>query len=167
MAKERIMPLTQEQRNMVVDELQRFATDLSLSEDQKQKLQGFLSEASEKLQEYKQQNPNALREDLIRKVADNRATIRQRLVGFLTPEQLTKWDAEAAKAKEFLGRSSRPKGPARKLKSEDIYTTCGANRRPPFVASANVPLASRMTVATLVLSLRAWLDGSRRICRER
>jgi hypothetical protein len=40
----------------------------------------------------------------LRKVADNRATIRQRLVGFLTPEQLTKWDAEAAKAKEFLGQ---------------------------------------------------------------
>ncbi len=62
------MPLTQEQRNMVVDELKRFATDLSLSEDQKQKLQGFLSEASEKLHEYKEQNPNASREDLIRKV---------------------------------------------------------------------------------------------------
>jgi hypothetical protein len=104
MAKEQIMPLTQEQRNMVVDELKRFATDLSLSEDQKQKVQDFLSEASEKLHEYKQQNPNASREDLIRKVADNRATIRQRLVSFLTPEQLTKWDAEAAKAKEFLGQ---------------------------------------------------------------
>jgi hypothetical protein len=104
MAKERIMPLTQEQRSMVVDELKRFATDLSLSEDQKQKLQDFLSEASEKLQEYKQQNPNASREDLIRKVADNRSMIRQRLISFLTPEQLNKWDAEAAKAKEFLGQ---------------------------------------------------------------
>jgi periplasmic protein CpxP/Spy len=104
MGKEQIMSLTQEQRNMVVDELKRFATDLSLSEDQKQKLQGFLSEASEKLHEYKQQNPNASREDVIRKVADNRSTIRQRLVSFLTPEQLTKWDAEAAKAKEFLGQ---------------------------------------------------------------
>lgn len=98
------MPLTQEQRDMVVDELKRFATDLSLSEDQKQKLHLFLSEASEKLQEYKQQNPNVSREDLIRKVAENRATIRQRLVNFLTPEQLTQWDAAAAKAKEFLGQ---------------------------------------------------------------
>jgi predicted HTH transcriptional regulator len=104
MAKEQLMPLTQEQRSMVVDELKRFATELSLSEDQKQKLQDFLSEASEKLQEYKQQNPNTSREDLIRKVADNRSTIRQRLVSFLTPEQLTKWDAETAKAKEFLGQ---------------------------------------------------------------
>jgi hypothetical protein len=31
-------------------------TDLNLSEDQKQKLHGFLSEAYDKLQEYKQQN---------------------------------------------------------------------------------------------------------------
>jgi hypothetical protein len=30
--------------------------------------------------------------------------IRQRLISFLTPEQLNKWDAEAAKAKEFLGQ---------------------------------------------------------------
>jgi Spy/CpxP family protein refolding chaperone len=98
------MPLTQEQRDMVVDELKRFATDLNLSDDQKQKLHGFLSEASEKLQEYKEQNPNVSREEVIRKVADNRAMIRQRLVNFLTPEQLTKWDAGAAKAKEFLGQ---------------------------------------------------------------
>ena len=98
------MPLTQEQRDMVVDELKRFATDLNLSDDQKQKLHGFLSEAFEKLQEYKEQNPNVSREEVIRKVADNRAMIRQRLVNFLTPEQLTKWDAGAAKAKEFLGQ---------------------------------------------------------------
>jgi periplasmic protein CpxP/Spy len=103
-AKERIMPLTPEQRDMVAGELKRFATDLNLSEDQKQKLHGFLSEASEKLQEYRQQNPGVTKEDLIKKVADNRTTIRQRLVSFLTPEQLTKWDAEATKAKEFLGQ---------------------------------------------------------------
>jgi periplasmic protein CpxP/Spy len=98
------MPLTAEQRDMVESELKRFATDLNLSEDQKQKLQTSLSEAFEKVQEYKQQNPNASKEDLIKRVADNRAAIRQRIVNFLTPEQLTKWDAEAAKAKEFLGQ---------------------------------------------------------------
>jgi len=41
---------------------------------------------------------------LIKKIAENRTTIRGRLVDFLTPEQLTKWDAEIAKAKEFLGQ---------------------------------------------------------------
>jgi protein CpxP len=98
------MTLTPEQRDNVANELKRFATDLNLSEDQKQKLHTSLSEAYEKVQEYKQQNPNASKEDLVRRVADNRAAIRQRLVNFLTPEQLTKWDTEIAKAKEFLGQ---------------------------------------------------------------
>jgi hypothetical protein len=31
--------------------------------------------------------------------------MREQVVKFLTPEQLTKWDAEVAKAKEFLGHS--------------------------------------------------------------
>ena len=98
------MPLTPEQRDAVVSELKRFGADLNLSEDQKQKLQTFMSEASEKLHEYKQKNPSASREDLVRIVAENRTAIRQRLVNFLTPEQLTKWDTEMAKAKEFLGQ---------------------------------------------------------------
>lgn len=98
------MNLTPEQRDMVESELKKFAADLNLSEDQKQKLRNSLSEVSEKLQEYKQQNPNASKEDLIRKVADNRVAIRQRVVSFLTPDQLAKWDSEVAKAKEFLGQ---------------------------------------------------------------
>ena len=98
------MSLTPEQVESVVSELKRIGGDLNLSDDQKQRLKTFMSEAYEKVQEYKQQNPNATREDLIKKVAENRASIRQRLVGFLTPEQLTKWDTELAKAKEFLGQ---------------------------------------------------------------
>ncbi|HEY7097835.1 MAG TPA: hypothetical protein VH437_14005 [Terriglobales bacterium] len=97
------MPLTPEQRDAVVSELKRFGTSLNLSDDQKQKLQTFMTEASEKVQEYRQKNPNASREDLVRILAENRANIRQRLVNFLTPDQLTKWDAEIANAKEFLG----------------------------------------------------------------
>ena len=30
--------------------------------------------------------------------------LRQKLVNFLTPEQLNKWDTEVSKAKEFFGR---------------------------------------------------------------
>ena len=37
-------------------------------------------------------------------IADNRTAIRQRLTNFLTPDQLSKWDAEVGKAKEFLGQ---------------------------------------------------------------
>jgi anti-sigma regulatory factor (Ser/Thr protein kinase) len=98
------MPLTSEQRDMVASELKRIATDLNLSEEQKEKLRTSLSEAYEKVQEYKLQNPNASSEDLIKRMADNRESIRQRVVNFLTPEQLTKWDAEVAMAKEFLGQ---------------------------------------------------------------
>ena len=98
------MPISPEEREQIAGELKRFATSMNLSEEQKEKLHGFLTEAYEKLQNYKKQNPTASKEDLIRKVADNRSSIRERLVKFLTPEQLTKWDTEVAKAKEFLGQ---------------------------------------------------------------
>jgi dsDNA-binding SOS-regulon protein len=102
--KEHTMILTAEQRETVAGELKRFATELNLSDDQRQKLSTFLAEAREKVEEYKQQNPGATREDLIKKVTANRTALRERLVNFLTPEQLTKWDAGVANAKEFLGQ---------------------------------------------------------------
>lgn len=98
------MPLTAEQRDAVANELKRIGASLSLSDEQKQKLHAFMSEAQEKVHEYKQQNPNATQADMIKKVSDNRESIRQRVVNFLTPEQLSKWDAEVSKAKEFLGQ---------------------------------------------------------------
>lgn len=100
------MPLTSEQRDTVVSEMKRIGVALKLSDEQKQKLQAFMTEASEKVEEYKQQNPNATAQDLIKKVQDNRAVLRQRLVDFLTPEQLRTWDTEVAKAKEFLGQKA-------------------------------------------------------------
>ena len=105
------MPLTPEQRDMVASELKGFAADLNLSEDQKQKLQISLSEAAEKVQEYKEDNPGASKEDLLKKLADNRAAIRQRVVTFLSAEQLTKWDAAVGKAKEFLSQRSQRNNP--------------------------------------------------------
>jgi periplasmic protein CpxP/Spy len=96
------MSLNPELRDKLTGEMKQFSTSLNLSEEQKQKLQESLSQAYQKIQEYKQQNPGASREDLVRKVAENRDSIRQRLVSFLTPEQLTKWDSEIAKAKDFL-----------------------------------------------------------------
>ena len=98
------MPLSPEQRDALANELKTFGASLNLSEDQKQKLHGFMTEASEKIHEYKQQNPNASPLDMVKKVSENRAALRERLVNFLSPEQLTKWDAEMAKAKMFLGQ---------------------------------------------------------------
>jgi protein CpxP len=98
------MTLTPEVREKVAGEVKRFATDLNLSDDQKQKVSNFLAEAHERVEEYKEENPDASREDIIKRVAANRTAIRERLVHFLTPEQLTKWDAGVANAKEFLGQ---------------------------------------------------------------
>jgi periplasmic protein CpxP/Spy len=98
------MPLTPDLRDAVVSELKRIGSTLNLSDDQKQKVQGLLTEAQEKVQEYRQQNPNASQADVLKRLADNRAAIRQRVVGILTPDQLTKWDSEVAKARDFLGQ---------------------------------------------------------------
>jgi len=57
------MPLTPEQRDTVSSELKRFATDLNLSDDQKQKLHDSLFEAAEKLEVYKRHNPHASKEE--------------------------------------------------------------------------------------------------------
>ena len=88
----------------VATELKRFASDLNLTDDQKEKLHTALTEAREKIAEYMQQNPNTTKADVISKVIANRDAIRQRVVNFLSPEQLKKWDDEKAKAREFLGQ---------------------------------------------------------------
>lgn len=98
------MNLSTEEREEVATELKRFASDLNLSDDQKEKLHGALTEAREKIAEYMQQNPNTTKADVISKVVANRDAIRQRVVNFLSPEQLRKWDAEKARAKDFLGQ---------------------------------------------------------------
>jgi len=98
------MSLTAEQREQVATELKRFAGDLNLTDEQKEKLQTALTEARERVGEYLRNNPNTTKADIIAKVRAHRDEIRQRVVNFLTPEQLSKWDSEVAKAKEFLGQ---------------------------------------------------------------
>ena len=97
------MSLSVEQVEAVKNELKRFAGDLNLSEEQKTKLHERLASAAEKLYEYKKSHPNVTREDIIKAVVSHNAELRAGLERFLTPEQLKKWDAEVAKAKEFLG----------------------------------------------------------------
>jgi|SRR5215831_13297071 len=98
------MSLTADQREQVATELKRFAGDLNLTDEQKEKLQAALTEAREKIGEYLKNNPNTTKADIIAKVKAHRDEIRQRVVKFLNPEQLSKWDSEIAKAKEFLGQ---------------------------------------------------------------
>ena len=98
------MNLTPEQVEGVKNELKRFGGDLNLSDEQKAKLHERLASAAEKLHEYKKSHPNVSRDDIIKAVVSHKAELRAGLERFLTPEQLTKWDAEVAKAKEFLGQ---------------------------------------------------------------
>ena len=97
------MHITAEEREQVATELKHFAHDLNLNEQQKEKLHTALVDAREKVAEYRKNHPNESKADIIAKVKEHRAEIRQHVVNFLTPDQLTKWDAGVAKAKEFLG----------------------------------------------------------------
>ena len=99
------MNLTPEQREQVAAEVKRFASDLHLSDDQKEKLQNAFTDARAKMGDYMQEHPGITRADIARHVVSRRDEIRQRVVNFLTPDQLTKWDTEIAKAKEFLGQN--------------------------------------------------------------
>ena len=100
------MPFSPEATEAVQTELKRFAADLNLSEDQKTRLKTALENAREKLDEIRKSNPDVTKADVIAKLREARAPLRERVSAFLTPEQLTKWDAEVAKAKAFLGYSS-------------------------------------------------------------
>ena len=98
------MSLSIEQGQMIRNELKRFAGDLNLSEEQKAKLHEQLAFGAGRLHEYKKSHPNVSRQDIIQAVSAHRTELRQGLERFLNPEQLKKWDAEVAKAKEFLGQ---------------------------------------------------------------
>jgi len=97
------MSLSNEQGQAIRNELKRFAGDLNLSDEQKMKLHEQLAFAAGTLHEYKKSHPEVTRQDIIKAVGSHRAELRQGLERFLNPEQLKKWDAEVAKAKEFLG----------------------------------------------------------------
>src|SRR4029450_8053765 len=97
------MNLSPEAVEAVQSELKRFATDLNLSEDQKTRLKSALENAREKLDEIRKDNPDITKADVVGKLKGARGPLRERVEAFLTPEQLTKWDAEVSKAKAFLG----------------------------------------------------------------
>ena len=98
------MPITAEEREQVVSELKRIGGELNLTDQQREKLQATLVEAREKLAEYIKKNPGTTRADIVAKVKAHRDEIRQRIANFLSPEQLTKWNTETTKMKEFLGQ---------------------------------------------------------------
>ena len=96
--------MTPEELNNIVTELKRLGGELKLSDDQKEQLRTFLTDKYTKLQEYRKQNPNISKEDIAQYIAKNRAVGLEKLEKFLTPDQLKIWDAEVAKAKDFLSQ---------------------------------------------------------------
>ena len=96
-----------ETAQIVETELKRFAADLNLSDDQKTQLKAGLQKAQDRLEEIRAENPDVTRADVITKTVAERDALRQRVVSFFTPEQLTKWDDEVTKAKTFLGVALR------------------------------------------------------------
>ena len=98
------MAMTAEQREQAATELKRFAADIDLSEEQKEKLQTALADGRERVGEYLKSHPNTTKAEIVSKVKEHRSEIHDRVAKFLDPEQLGKWDNEVAKAKEFLGQ---------------------------------------------------------------
>jgi hypothetical protein len=96
--------VTPDELNNIAVELKRLGGELKLSDEQKDKLKTFLTEKYEKLQEYRKLNPNVSKEDIAQYIAKNRSAGREKLEQFLTPEQLKTFDAEVAKAKDFISQ---------------------------------------------------------------
>src|SRR5262245_51767306 len=94
-----------EAAKIVETELKQFAADLKLSDAQKTQLKTVLENASEKMDEIRERNPDISQSEIIGKLGEVRGSIRERVVKFFTPDQLAKWDAEVAKAKTFLGHT--------------------------------------------------------------
>jgi periplasmic protein CpxP/Spy len=98
------MTMTVEQRKQVATELKRFATDLDLSEEQREKLHAALAEGREKVGVYLKTHPNTTKAEIVAKVKEHRGHIHDRIAKILNSDQLGKWDNKVAKAKEFLGQ---------------------------------------------------------------
>jgi protein CpxP len=98
------MTMRADYREQVATEFKRFAADIDLTEEQKEKLQAALADGREKVGDYLKAHPSTTKAEIVAKVKEHRVEIHQRVASFLNPEQLGKWDNEVAKAKEFLGQ---------------------------------------------------------------
>jgi protein CpxP len=84
------MTITPEQREQVATELRRFAGDLNLTDQQKEKLHAALAEKRDKIGEYLKAHPDTTKADIVACVKEHRAEIHERIAAFPNPEQLSK-----------------------------------------------------------------------------
>ncbi len=90
---------------VVETELKRFAAELNLSDAQKTQLKTVLENAGERMDVIREKNPDITKPEVMAKLKEVRSSLRERVEKFFTPEQLAKWDAGIAKAKNFLGHT--------------------------------------------------------------
>jgi len=90
---------------VVETELKRFAAELNLSDAQKTQLKTVLENAGERMDAIREKHPDVSKPEVMEKLKEVRNSLRGRVEKFFTPEQLTKWDAGIAKAKNFLGHT--------------------------------------------------------------
>jgi periplasmic protein CpxP/Spy len=90
---------------VVETELKRFAAELNLSDAQKTQLKTVLENAGERMDAIREKHPDVSKPEVMEKLKEVRSSLRGRVEKFFTPEQLTKWDAGIAKAKNFLGHT--------------------------------------------------------------
>src|SRR5262245_37838412 len=90
---------------VVETELKRFAAELNLSDAQKTQLKSVLENAAEKMDAIREKHRDLTKPDVMAKLKEVRSSSRERVEKFFTPEQLAKWDAGIAKAKNFLGHT--------------------------------------------------------------
>jgi hypothetical protein len=94
--------LTPEMTKVITNELTRFGKELALSEAQKTALKPILEKQLGQIKELASMAGLTDAQKLT-KYKDIRAAGYDQIKQVLSPEQLVKWDAEAAKAKDFLG----------------------------------------------------------------
>ncbi len=105
------MAMTTESREQVASELKRFAADLQLTEEQKEKLGTALAEGREKVGEYMKTHPTTTKAEIVAKVKEHRGEIHERIARFLNSEQLGKWDNEVAKPRNSSASGLTHKNP--------------------------------------------------------
>ena len=89
--------LTAAQQKQVADELKRFSADLNLSNSQRDQLRPILEDQMSQTQAVRG-DASLSKSDKSTKIQSIRAAERSKVAAVLSPEQMTKWDAEMAKA---------------------------------------------------------------------
>lgn len=94
--------LSPEQTKKLTDELTRFGKELSLSPEQKTQLGPVLGDQMEKIGTLNK-DTTLTKETKVARYNDIRKEGYEQIKQILNPTQLKQWDAEMAKAKDFLG----------------------------------------------------------------